>query len=161
MYIILQYLRILQYSSKTAEKLCSQTPPKLTTRQRSLVVRLWRSEYPVSLGPRAVRWSVCCTRTQSSRGPVRCIFQTHQSESPSTSTPSPGSNEEGPTVTDHRGQKYLLLLLLHKSTSLNLQGPLRIRAESKEAARNCRGRPAGRGCFGVWSIKNQDDPKRC
>jgi hypothetical protein len=28
MYIILQYLRILQYSSKTAEKLCSQTPPK-------------------------------------------------------------------------------------------------------------------------------------
>jgi hypothetical protein len=29
MYIILQYLRILQYSSKTAEKLCSQTPPYL------------------------------------------------------------------------------------------------------------------------------------
>jgi hypothetical protein len=26
MYIILQYLRILQYSSKTAEKLYSQTP---------------------------------------------------------------------------------------------------------------------------------------
>jgi hypothetical protein len=33
MYIILQYLRILQYSSKTAEKLCSQTPPYPLTLQ--------------------------------------------------------------------------------------------------------------------------------
>jgi hypothetical protein len=29
LYIILQYLRILQYSFKTVEKLCSQTPPKM------------------------------------------------------------------------------------------------------------------------------------
>jgi hypothetical protein len=28
LYIILQYLRILQYSSKTVKKLYSQTPPK-------------------------------------------------------------------------------------------------------------------------------------
>jgi hypothetical protein len=55
MYIILQYLRILQYSSKTMKKLHSQTPPYFLTNRsyflNQLNLKQTREEILIDLDP--------------------------------------------------------------------------------------------------------------
>jgi hypothetical protein len=67
MYIILQYLRILQYSSKTAEKLCSQTPPNIAqdSELQSIRDRNKNSGFYIPLNPSAAcswRCPACPTK---------------------------------------------------------------------------------------------------